>query len=481
MRTIQKINQRNGWKKLFLILFICFLVASIILVNSPKHQMRSNYNSSQLQKTKTKGEDYERIDYINNDGIITIAADLGYATVITKKISGGIIEAYYDERGLPISRYSGFYALFREYDDNGNNIKITYLDKKGEPFVTQNGYAVERRTFNENKEISSIRYYNNEDKPVLTATYGYGKIYEYDKNGYVIRIVFIDESGCPMMTQQGFSILNRYYYTSGDHEKGKVEREFYFDENNKPVALSLGQYGIYKEYDENGREVLWTYLDENGDPMTTSKGYATVCRTFQADNSVATERYYDIDGKPYSLSEGQYGIKTEDGQTIYLDERGNAKFNLKTLLYNQSWVIFIIAIVTMVVSAIVDKRVNSIFLIIYICGIAYLTLMYRENDKVNDVGLLWSFRNFFLSSKTRASIIRNIWLFIPFGTILFKFCPKRKILVISFALSVFVETTQYFTKIGFCDFMDVICNVFGAFIGFYIAGIFELTIKYIRK
>ena len=31
-----------------------------------------------------------------------------------------------------------------------------------------------------------------------------------------------------------------------------------------PASLSLGQHGVYKEYDQNGQISLMTYLDDDG-------------------------------------------------------------------------------------------------------------------------------------------------------------------------------------------------------------------------
>ena len=156
-----------------------------------------------------------------------------------------------------------------------------------------------------------------------TESYGYGQIYEYDKFGRICKKTFIDNQSNPMMSGQGFASVEIYYYSSDDNKNNKVESEFYFDEKGNPQALSLGQYGAYKEYDEYGRAVIIKYLDLDGHEMCISKGYSKVVREYRADNTVETERYYDVDGKPFALSEGQYGMRKTDGKIIYLNKSLN--------------------------------------------------------------------------------------------------------------------------------------------------------------
>ena len=449
------------------ILLLLFLVISFLFINPMARKARSQFHSSQLKKVTVKDENTERTDYFDSNGQITIAANLGYATVIITKTENSKLEKYYDDKGEPISRYNGYDAVLQDYDERGRNNRITYLNRDGEPIIMANGYAIEEREFNPNGQIAMVRYLDNQGKPVNTPLYGYGQINEYDENGRNCRIIYINNSGEPAMTGLGYAIVSRHFYESEGPENSKVESEFYFNEHGEPISLSLGQYGVHKEYDEYDRQSVWTYLDAEGKPMVTNKGYTTVRRTFQANNSVATERYFDLDGNPFSLSEGQYGVKTEEGQIIYLNENGADKFNLKNLLYNQSLIAIILAMVVVVLSVYISKKLNVLFLIIYVCAIAYLTLMFRESGEAQiKLELFWSYRKIFIDSETRAGILRNIWLFVPLGTIIYKLFTKKPYLLILIAFSILIEIVQYFTGTGLCELDDVISNSIGGAIGF---------------
>ena len=107
--------------------------------------------------------------------------------------------------------------------------------------------------------------------------------------------------------------------------------------------------------------------------------------------------------------------------------------------------------------------------------------MYRDSIGNKGHELLASYRNIFTNSDGRADIIRNIWLFIPFGAILYKLCPHIKVLLIPFVLSVAIETIQYYTSMGFCELDDIISNSLGGCIGFYTGKLTEEFIDRINK
>ncbi len=456
--------QKNNAIKSFLLL--AFLVLSILYICPKARESRSKFHSLQLNKTTKLNNNTERTDYVDSSGRITIAADRGFATIVTTKTDSSILERYYDDKGNPISRYNGYYAAYYEYDDRGNNIRISYLDIDDKPVITANGYAIEEKEYNENGQNVSVKYYDTEGNPILTPSYGYGKINEYSENGKISRIIYVDASGAPMMTGQGFAIIERNYYISDGMKNNKVVSEFYFDENGTPVSLSLGQYGVHKEYDENGREFILTYLDEEGQPIATNKGYTTILRTYQANNNIATEQYFDLNGNPFALSEGQYGIKISDGQTVYLNQNGEESFNLKNYLYNHTRIIIPLALSFVILSSMVGTKQNAFFLILCFMAIIYMTLLFRDNDSAGYSGLLWYYRRIIFDSEARADIIKNIWLFIPLGAVLYRLYPKTTVLIIPVALSALIEGIQLLAGIGTCELDDIISNGIGGWIGF---------------
>lgn len=458
MKTIRKFEN---------LLILLFIILSFLYISPTSESMILQHHSSGLKKITVKNGNTERISYVNENGEITIAADLKYATILIMDKRNSKLEKYYDDHGQPARRYSGEYAILREYDEHGNIVRNTSLDVRGNPILNTSGYAIEERRYNAAEQATSIRYFDTEGYPVRTVSNGYGKNNEYDDSGRICRTTYIDEAGNPTMTSKGYAIVSFSYYESDGPYSGKVERELYYDSEGNPVSLALGQYGVHKEYDENGRAFVLTYLDADGKPTATNRGYTTVVQTFWPDNSVATEQYFGINGEPYYFPEGQAGVRKEDGRIIYLDGNGAKLFNLKTLLYNQTWLVIVFSLIVIILSFLIDIKWNIVLLIIYIGIIAYLTLIYRDNSKgETNLQLFWSYRKLFIDSDIRADILKNIWLFIPLGAILYQIYPHVRILLVSIGLSILIEAIQYFAGIGFCELDDIISNGLGGAIGY---------------
>ena len=457
------------------ILLILFIISSFIVL-IPYHQTdyrKPQYRAQSLTKKTIRDGNTERTDYLDENGAVTVAADAGYATMIATSDESGRLEHFYDEKGEPVSRYPGFYALLREYDDEGRNYRVTYLDIEDMPVMTGLGYSTRVMTFYDTGKVRTEKYYDPSGNPVCTRLYGYGLLNEYDENGRNTRTTHLDSKDKPMVTGLGYAIVKRNFYQNDSPENGKTESEFYYDENGKPIALSLGQYGVHKEYDEHGRESVLTYLDETGYPAATNKGYTTVYKTYYANNYTASERYFDTDGNPFSLSDGQYGIGIENDQITYLDKDGREVFNIRRILYNHTWIIIPCSVLIIFASTLTGKRPAAFLLVLCVAGIAYLTLLFRESGEIKHAALLWSYRRIFINHEARADIVKNIWLFIPLGAVLYKLYPRKTILLVPVLLSALIEGIQYFNGMGYCELADIINNSLGGWIGFRMAGLAE--------
>lgn len=453
-----------------IVLLLMFVIASLIYINPAAKREEQSYHSSQLHKTITREGNSEKTDYTDDEGRLTDAADLGYSTVVVTRNEKNAVEKYFDHEGNQVYRkYSGHYIIYWEYDDNDRITVVSYQDIDGNPVIIPDGYSKEIRDYHDNSII--IMYYDAQDQPVCTASFGYGRINEYDENGKIYKTTCLDTDGEPMMTRQGYAIIIREYYKDGP-ENGKIKNEFYFDQKGKPVALSLGQYGVCKGYDESGRENAITYLDADGKPIVTNKGYSTIVRAFDTSNKIATEQYFDSEGKPFALSEGQYGFRKEDGQTVYLDQDGHDAFNLKNLLYNHSRIAIPLVAVAVVLAMLLGKKMNTVFLMACIIFIGYFTLMFRYGGATKNAGFLWLYRRIFTNSQARADILRNIWLFIPLGAILYRLYPKKIILLVPLGFSIIIEGLQYFSGTGFCELDDIISNGLGGMVGYRVGDLF---------
>lgn len=441
---------------------VVFIIISVFFISTGSEKKTKRVLSSMLNE-KTTTEDNQRItEYLDRNENLTVADDLGYAIKIVTRTDKTETEEYYDQDRIPVTIAAGYHAILRVYDDNGNIIRITFQDENGNPVLSTAEYAIERHTYSDDGRMMFVRYYDTGERPVCTASYGYGKDQEYDDTGKISRITYVDETGNPLKTRMEYASVRRTWY-----ENGKLKDEYYYDEDGNPVKLSSGAYGVHRDYNDEDQRTILTYLDEQGEPIVTSGGYTKIIRSKYASDTEYTEMYYDKDGNPVALAEGQYGVVKNNGRIQYLDKNGHEIFNLKNYLHNTSRIVVVFSGIIILLSTLINKRWNIVLLIIYLAAIGYLTLMFRESSEFNTFSeLLRSYKRFFTNEGARADILKNIWLFIPLGAILYQLYPKRIILLVPLALSILIEGIQFFSGIGFCELDDVISNGIGGIIGF---------------
>ena len=445
------------------ILILCFFLTLIIVtgISVIKGQETTGLPSYRLTTQKTKEGNRTRTDYVDENGIITFATDKHYATIIRYYKDGlSIREEYFDEKGEPARQPAGHYALATERNEKGLGICSTYLGIDGNPIVSTNGYAKIRYVYNEKDQKESEYYCDEEDNPVEHKN-GYFSVHrEYDENGKATEIIYLDEKGSEVNNKNGYAKITREY-----NDAGKVAYEYYFDAAGKPVAVFDGYYGLYREYDKSGRTILSTFLDADGNPIENSNGYTTSINTYNEDGTLSTTRYYDADGNPATGGRNQYGVEYVNGQGIYLDENGERMFRLDNYLNTHPMFVMIAGILLTIIAAVLHGRSRTAFLILYLAFIVLMTILYREPGASRGAfEVFWSYKQFFSSSSMRQEILNNVWLFMPFGAVLYD--PSHPHLwLLAIGLSVGIETVQYITGIGLCEIDDVISNSLGAALG----------------
>lgn len=470
---------------IFLFLFGLFVIISLLFIDP---NANSDELFSQIHKGKVRSTDLQKIvinednriitRFENADGELTYAAELHYAMKITTKMATETVELYYDEEGKPAKNTSGYYGLLMEYNSEGQEVKRTFLGLDQNPVICYEGYAIIEETYDDVNNAKTIFYYDDKGKPVNTPLFGFGKRSEYNGEGKIHKITYLNNLNEPMVTDIGYASVVYSYYSDESQQTDKVEYEYYFDALGEPIALALGEYGVHKEYDNDGNNSVITYLDRNGNPTITNEGYTTIKRTFFANNYIETERYYDINGKPYNIGERQYGTqKIDSGKEKPLDENGNVSISIKNILDRFPKLVVFLALTLCAFSTIASNRMNWGLLIIYLVCILYVTLLFRRaKETYTFYDLFRSYGQIFTDAVIRAGILKNIWLFIPLGTILYGICPKKAVLLIPVAISISIELIQHFASIGYCELDDVISNSAGGIFG-YLCGISLTRIK----
>ena len=275
------------------------------------------YTASELSIRETVDGSVTSTSYVNPDGVITGAIDIGYATVCRMRDDNGRVveEQYLDASGNPVARYGDYYGLSYEYDETST--VITYLDAAENPVERSDGYSTIVRT-QVGGRASDDFYYDLNGQQVQCSGGYYGLHREYNAEGQIISLTFLDKSGHAVCISSDCAGV-----TYQRDENGTVVGEQYADADGNPARYSLGQYGESYQRNEQGHIGQITYLDADGNPDPTNAGYTILKRTYHRDGTADTDMYFDADGNLKALSKGQYGIKRSGKVNLLLDRNGN--------------------------------------------------------------------------------------------------------------------------------------------------------------
>ena len=244
------------WNAFLFILLVLFMLLSMNSILPLKWQFPSWRLSPHLTVKTEKSEDVIRTDYVNSKGVITIALDKNYASVVKTYDKDGncILEEYFNDHGRPAMLPAGYSALRKEYNSDGQWISATYLDSSLNPVVINRGYASVHRTYTKSDKVETEMYFDADGLPTLDVYKEYGVRHEYNEDDRESAVINIDATGNAMNNSSHYAIRKTTYTSDG-----KIV--MYYDMDGNPAKLSYGHSGyIYKK----GRSI---YVDQNGHKM----------------------------------------------------------------------------------------------------------------------------------------------------------------------------------------------------------------------
>lgn len=440
------------------------LLSILALLSDAEVDHDAGYTASELSIQETVDGSVTGTSYVNPDGVITDAIDMGYATVcrMLDDKDRVVKERYLDASGDPVARYGDYYGLSYEYDET--SMVITYIDAEGNPIERSDGYSTIVRTQTSSRASDDF-YYDLTGQQVQCSGGYYGLHREYNAEGQIISLTFLDKSGHAVCISSDCAGVT--YQRDMD---GAIVGEQYFDTEGNPARSLLGQYGELYQHNEQGYIGQITYLGADGKPTPTNAGYTILKRTYHRDGTADKDIYFDANGNPKALSKRQYGIKRSGKVSLLLDRNGNVMLCVDNLLNSFPCMVVVFGCVVCLLMLILPRRLSIFLTISYVVFILYETLMFRESGDARTNFVLFSYAEKFLKEQSvRVGVINNIWLFIPLGTGLYRWLQKKWVLLISFVMSVVIETAQYITGLGIAEFDDVFGNTIGGWIGVLVA------------
>lgn len=358
-----------------------------------------------------------------------------------------------------------------KYEQSSSGTTAYYINKDGIITVAlDKNYAAINTTIIDRGENGVIEQYMDDHGNPAILLDGYSAIRkEYNNEGLLISSTYLDDKLIPVVCKFGYATVRRTFYNNG-----KVETEMYYDNIGLPTRDTSKRYGVRYIYNDESRISIVMNLDADGDLIDNNNQFAYCKRTYTPDGRLFMERYFDKNGNPTKLTGGQYGYIYENGKAYCVDQDGHKVFMLRHFLLSSLPLVLLIGISLVLLSVFSNNTITWIIICLYFSFIIYMTFINRGHG--NSI-IAWSIPPNYYLFITDKDILANIWLFIPFGTILYKLSHMWIIIAIPIVLSLVIESSQFIFEFGSFELSDLIANSLGGIIGIASCYLFEWIVK----
>jgi serine/threonine-protein kinase len=300
-----------------------------------------------------------------------------------------IEQALYDENNKLALNNAGYAKVTYLFDDRNQEVEKRYYNGQGNLFVNPDeGYAIQKIEYDNKGNETKVSYLNAAEKPlkrIKKGSYAYAtQIRENDAFRRVIRVVHFDEQGNP--TKYGGkledgappeilyeydkwgnlnytahadgsgNIINNsaagYAICRSEHDiRRNLLSESYYDRDNKPCTdKDRNVHKVEWAYDKHNRQTEISYYDVNNKPcVNTGSNIHKIESTYNAQGNETEIRFYDasvsLRRDDYAIEKNKYDEQNrmiECARYDYLDRpfNYNRRWHRYVLSYEESGVIY---------------------------------------------------------------------------------------------------------------------------------------------
>ena len=313
------------------IIWLLILLSLLLLAAVAEAEISTNLQKVTTYTTRNK---ISVQSFIDREGNIVMADDLGYATLKNEYTTGTKLSGteYFDVAGNPVNNSQGFSKRVIIY--TMSNISEEYfLDKDGNPAAGPDGYARRESDWVSGRRHLETRYYDTEGNLFSSAKQFARKITEYatsgenkDKWRRPVIESYYDADGNLMRGPEGYARVE-YEYVPGTSKACKTT---YLDANGNLYYYKKAGYAIYERINKAGRFIKDAYYGADGQLCAGPNGYAYVEKAYDNNETKPTrEAYFDINGNPYKMPGGyciltrKYAKGGRTAEEAYYDAEGN--------------------------------------------------------------------------------------------------------------------------------------------------------------
>lgn len=223
---------------------------------------------------------------------------------------------------------TGAHRITWNYDNRGNIKSIKLFDQSNRPVVAGKKFFdipahEQQATFDSQNRVETVTYFDQVGKPLTAAEGWHGYRLEYDNNGFLAAISYLDAAGHPVCQRK--SGVGRI--TRKNDLFGQADEERYFDAEGVPVATRDGGYHLRRnKYDQAGNLVEQTYFDIHDKPVADKiDGVYRVVWSYNRFQNVVRIEYFDENGPIDSKLGFHRQLNTYDGHGSMIGSRWEDK------------------------------------------------------------------------------------------------------------------------------------------------------------
>ncbi|MDB6171596.1 MAG: repeat-containing protein [Chthoniobacteraceae bacterium] len=221
--------------------------------------------------------------------------------------------AFRNSYGSPMADPMGVFGRRFEYDQRGLIIRITNLDNKGEPLPDRKGVSAIQQDRNAEGYCNRKTYLDSESRIILGPDEVAIFDYEFDQCGNQLVLCCYGVDSKPTLHRDGYTTFASTYDSRGFETSG-----FFSGLDGLPVLNRKGVARYRLEHDEWGHLLKQSYFGLDGKPTVTSDGFAAGVMAVDPKGNILECSFLGPDGKP---TEGIVGGYAKINNRY--DDRGN--------------------------------------------------------------------------------------------------------------------------------------------------------------
>lgn len=277
-------------------------------------------------------DDFVKITYLTSER--TPSHDGNNVAVVTfehDNYGNTVLEKYFDFNGNPVIRTDAYvHGHQYSYDKYGHRIKETNLGVDGNPSFTTSGYVSSLMDYDDNGYLAEIKFVDDNDNLVdVIGSVSYARYsLKNDLKGNPVETMGFDKNGSPIESTAGVWRIV-YEYDSVGNQLGEI----YFDKNNKPTRFNGYQASTKLKYDKFNRPTEKAYFDESGNPTTCNNGFHKITFEYNSQGNIIKYSFFGKDHMPIKNSDryAQMSLDYDEVGNVtsvkYFDEQGNLTMN----------------------------------------------------------------------------------------------------------------------------------------------------------